>query len=203
MINQIMLSDLSDKVTPILAYLSAKFPVEKRNGVFIAKEHFPKGLKVNLPEENGFYKVGVKRINGTVRYLFLEKENNSLQITPEISEMLQRYTAFAKAVRKPQLAEDARKRLLKILSAKFTNSSLCQFLFILTAMQNEYTAIDYRPNYKELATATKILGKADSETLLKLIPFFVSNYQFFAVKGWEETNIFTLNYQFNTIKSKL
>ena len=58
-------------------------------------------------------------------------------------------------------------------------------------------------NPKLRAVAKKIIGRTTADNLVKLVPYYVEHYPTIARAGYEETNIFNLDFNFNSMLMKV
>ena len=85
-----------------------------------------------------------------------------------------------------------------------TNVDLLTYLDCVNAMVYDWT--DVPTNYTDIKTkqvAKGIVNKYTIEDIIKVVPYFVENYPTNAKEGYEDTNIYTLNFSFQSMLIKM
>lgn len=92
----------------------------------------------------------------------------------------------------------------KAKDGKMTNVDLLTYLDCVNAMVYDWT--DVPNSYTDIKTkqvAKGIVNKYTIEDIIKVVPYFVENYPLTAKVGYEDTNIYMLNFSFQSMLVKM
>jgi len=88
----------------------------------------------------------------------------------------------------------------KAKKGKMTSTDVLIYLDCVNAMIYDWIDIPSRYNNIKLKqVAKKVLVRTTNDNIIKLIPYYVENYPSTAKVGYEETNIYNLDFHFNSM----
>lgn len=126
-----------------------------------------------------------------------------------MDELFERYKVFCNKVNLKSQAEKVHTKIKTILkniaaNGNITPVELLGYLDCVNAMVYDWTDIPKTySNIKMKNTAKQVIAKTTSDNIIKVVPYFVEYYPEIAKEGYEETNIYNLNFHFTSMMKKM